>query len=124
MLVAGRRRIEEDDPGHVALVLLCILGRVAKSSECCLIAAIEDGSLEHVVVGLVDNVEQELLPLRPRIQGCLHATGSSRVRVLQELSCHIHELVDVLLAVRTCNGLQGLIERNAERLAFCCMSQL
>ena len=119
MLVAGGRGIEEDDPGHVALVLDGVFGGVAKAAEGRLVAAGQNRGAQNVGVGLVDDGEQVLLPLRTGVDGGLHATRGAGVGVLEELGCHVEELHDVLFAIRTRHGLEGLVERDLEGLALC-----
>ena len=124
MLVAGARGVEQDDPRNVALLLLCVLGRVAKAAESGLIATGEDGGLEHVVIGVVDDVPEILLPLRAGIQAVAQAAGYAGRGVLKQLTGHVNELVEILLAVMTTGGLDDLVEGDAKRLALGCVGNL
>ena len=69
MLVAGARGVEEDDPRDVAIKALGVLDRVGEPAERRLVAAAHDEGLEHVRVGLVDEVEEPLLPFGSRVEG-------------------------------------------------------
>ena len=63
VLVAGAGGVEDDDPGHVALVLVGVGRGVAQAAEGSLVATVENDGLEHVRVSLVDDAPEELLPL-------------------------------------------------------------
>ena len=124
VLVAGARRVEEDDPRNVALLLLGVGGGVAQAAEGRLVAAVQDGGLEHVVVGVVDDVPEELLPLGARVQAVADAADGAGSRVLEQLAGHVEQLVEVLLAVGAGRGLDYLVKRNAECLTFRSMCDL
>ena len=114
VLVAGARGVKEDDPGHVALVLLGVGGRVAQAAEGGLVAAVQDGRLEHVVVGVVDDVPEELLPLGARVQAVADAADGAGRGVLEQVARHVEQLLEVLLAVGAAGRLDDLIESEAE----------
>ena len=118
VLVAGARGIEEDDPGNVALLPLGVGRGGAQSTERGLVAPVQYGGLEHVRIGLVDDPEQVLLPLGPRVEPLLDATRGPGGGVLQQLACHIDQVADVLLTVIARGALDDLVEDHPERLAF------
>ena len=118
MLVAGARRVKQDNPGHVALVLLGVGGGVAQATEGGLVATVQDGHLQHVVVGGVDDVPEVLLPFGAGIQAAAQATGHAGGGVLEQLLGHIDQLVEVLLAVRAAGRLDDLVKRQAKRRAL------
>ena len=118
VLVAGARRVKQDDPGHVALVLLGAGGGVAQATEGGLVGTVQDGRLEHVVIGVVDDVPEELLPLGARVQAVANAANGAGGGVLQQVAGHVQELVEVLLAVRAAGRLDDLVKRQAKRRAL------
>ena len=124
VLVARAGGVKDDDPGHVALVLVGVGRGVAQAAEGGLVAAVEHDGLEHVRVGLVDDAPEELLPLGAGIEASLQAARDARSGVLEQVACHVDELVEVLLAIITRGGLDDLVERDAERLALCRVSNL
>jgi hypothetical protein len=122
VLVAGARGVKEDDPGHVALVLLRVGRGLAQAAERGLVAAVEDGGLEDVGVNAVPHqLDEEVLPLGTRIE-CL-AQGVCHVwrGVGEELAAHVQELVDGLLGVIAPDALDGLVDCDAKRLALSCV---
>ncbi len=124
LLVAGARGIEEDDPRNVALLLLGVGGGVAQSAERRLVAAVQDRGLEDVVVGVVDDIPEELLPLGARVQAVADAADGAGGRVLEQLAGHIEQLVELFLAVGAARRLDDLVERDTERLSLRCMGNL
>jgi hypothetical protein len=75
-------------------------------------------------VGLVDDVEEELLPLGAGVQALPQAARGAGRGVLEQLAGHVDEVVELLLAVGTRGGLDDLVERDAERLALGGVSDL
>ena len=121
MLVAGAGRVEEDDPGYVALVLGGVGGGVAQTAEGCLVAAVHDDRLEDVGIDLVEDAEEVTLPLGAGVQGVAHAGDGAGVGVLEELLGHVDETVDDLLAVLGGLGLEHLVQDDREGLALGCV---
>ena len=122
VLVAGTRGVEDDDPGHVALVLLGRLGSLAQAAEGGLVGAVQDGGLQDVGVNAVPHqLDEEVLPLGTRVE-CL-AQGVCHVGrgVGEELAAHVQELVDGLLGVIAPDALDGLVDCDAKRLALSCV---
>ena len=124
MHVAGARRIEDDDPGHIALILLGRLRRLAQTAECCLIGAIERGGLEDVRIETVGKPDQEVFPLGAWIESLPERNCHIRCGVGKKLHAHIEELLDSLLGVVALDALYCRIEGKAECLALCSMCQL
>ena len=122
MLVAGAGGVEDDDPGHVALVLLGRLSGLAQAAERGLVGAIQNGGLEDVGVDAVPHqLDEEVLPLGARVEGAAQRVGHVGRGVGEKLAAHVQELVDGLLRMITPDTLDCLVDDNTESLSLGCV---
>ena len=92
MLVAGARRVEEDDPRDVAIILLGHLKGGLEAPKCGLVTAVEYERPQHGGVSLVDYFEQPPLPLGSGIESFAHAVCRTRDCPVEQLFRDVNDV--------------------------------
>ena len=124
--VAGARRVHEDNPGNVAVVLLGVLLRLLEAAEAALVGGSCQEGLEKVGVTLA---QQALGVVRPLAVGVVcdlvqHLKGLRRPDAGVNFLDHVDKVV--------CDGADVLrlaffderVEHGLKGLALCCMGDL